>query len=541
MALTIASFLLITALVGVLSWRATRRDDHQSATGYFLAGRSLTWIVVAGSLLLTNLSTEQLVGLNGGGYQHGMMVMAWEIWAALAMVLMALVFLPRYLRGGVTTVPQFFENRYGKSVRLVTSLLFLLALLTNLLPFVLYSGAVAMNGLFGVEEMLQGVERFGWSPRQTAIWVLVISLGVVGSLYAILGGLKAVAVSDTINGAALLVGGLMIPVLGLWKLGEGSLTAGIRDLMESAPAKLDPVGGPGDNIPFSTLFTGMLLVHCYYWCTNQTIVQRTFGARSLEQGQKGVLFAALMKLGGPLYLVLPGLIAWRLFGDSLADRPDDAYPMLVKTVLPGPLTGFFGAAIFGAILSSFNSGLNSAATLFSMDLYRGVIRPGASDAQTVRAGKIFGLCIAVGAVLAAPFIALAGGGLFELMKNLSALYDIPLLALLVLGIVLPRAPSAAALAAVGFGLVFYLVFGFVLDNHIFGKEFHWLHVAGINFALICSVVVVITWLHPRKEPYVQKDVGAVELRSWRWAVPVSVAVAVLATVIYVSLWWVGRG
>ncbi|MED5471681.1 MAG: solute:sodium symporter family transporter, partial [Verrucomicrobiota bacterium] len=319
------AFLIFTGLVGLFSWRATRRDNHSTSTGYFLAGRSLPWIVVGGSLLLTNLSTEQLVGLNGGAFKNGMQVMAWEVWSSIAIVLMALVFLPRYLKGGVATVSLFLERRYSKVVGTAVSVLLLLSLLTNLLPFVLYSGALFMIKVFNIEQILN-------VSQAEALWITVIALGVVGSLYAIFGGLKAVAISDTFNGIGLLIGGLLIPVLGLIVLGNelgggGGFGAGISYLMENHPERLSPIGKEGENIPFSTLFTGMLLITTYYWCTNQAIVQRTFASKSLAEGQKGVLFAAGMKLLGPLYLVLPGIIAWHMFGDTI--KPDDSYGALV--------------------------------------------------------------------------------------------------------------------------------------------------------------------------------------------------------------------
>lgn len=527
--LAIVSFLLFTSLVAYLSWRQTRHDDHRSQDGYFLAGRNLPWIVIGGSLLLTNLSTEQLVGLNSGGYQHGMQVAAWEIFAAVAMVVMALVFLPRYLQGGVTTVSQFLARRYDRTVGTLISILLLLSLLTNLLPFVLYSGALFLVRVFGIPE------AFGIG-QDAAIWLTIIALGLVGTAYAVFGGLKAVAVSDTFNGVGLFLGGLLLPLLALARLGEGSILAGFAKLGEERPELLNPVGGPDDNLPFATLFTGLILLHLYYWCTNQAIVQRTFGARSLEQGQKGLLFAAFLKLLGPFYLVLPGIIAWHLFADQLAGNPDDAYGMLVQEVLPAPLLGLFAAVIFGAILSSFNSGLNSAATLFSVDLYRGLARPHADDAAMVRSGKIFGLAVAVGAISMAPFIALAEGGLFDLMKRLAALFNIPLLAITLVGMVAPRVPPLAAKCALVSGFVFYAWFGLWQENTVFGHQFHWLHLAGINFLVILAIMLAITLWRPLAQPWTPpENQSRIDLTPWagvKWA---SATVVVLVIVIYATL------
>ncbi len=532
------TFLFFTALVGFLTWRFTRSDDHNSSTGYFLAGRSLTWIVVAGSLLLTNLSTEQLVGLNGGGYSHGMQVMAWEVWSSIAIVLMALVFLPRYLRGGVRTVSEFLADRYSKGVGTLVSILLLLSLLTNLLPFVLYSGALFMRDVFGVSGLFGGNDT-------VALWATVVALGVVGSIYAVFGGLKAVAVSDTLNGVGLLLGGLAIPFLGLALLGEkmgdnGGIAAGLNYLFENKPKMLNPVDtSESANIPFSTLFTGMLFITTYYWCTNQAIVQRTFGSKSLAEGQKGVLFAAVMKLLGPLYLVLPGIIAWHLFSGELGDKGDLAYGKLAMAVLPTWALGFFAAVIFGAILSSFNSGINSATTLFSVDLYKGWINQDASEPQMVKVGKIFGILIALGAIVVAPFIAKASGGLFDLMKNLAALYNIPLLAVVVMAIFSKRTPAIAAVVAILGGFAFYAYFGLYQQNTIFGHTLHWLHVAGINFVLLIAVMLAIRFIKPRSEAYQQAHTGEVDLSPWKFAVPVGVVVLVLIALMYFGMSRIG--
>lgn len=378
-------------------------------------------------------------------------------------------------------------------------------------------------------------EAFGTSET-TALWLTTIALGVVGSIYAIFGGLKAVAVSDTLNGVGLLIGGLAIPLLGAHALGHGSIAAGFSQLAQEAPHLLNPIGKAGDNIPFSTLFSGMILLHVYYWCTNQAIVQRTFGARSLAQGQKGLLFAAAVKLLGPFYLVLPGIIAFHLFDGSLDDA-DNAYGALVQAVLPPWMLGFFAAVIFGAILSSFNSGLNSATTLFSVDLYKGVFREDASEAGMVRVGKIFGTAVAIGAIAMAPLIADFEGGLFDLMKRLSALYNVPLLTITLVGIFFPRMPPIAAKFALVIGPLFYGVFGLWRNNTLFGHQIHWLHLAGINIGLLTSVMLIVGTIWPRPKPYEQVHTDEVDVTPWRGLWPSAIAVLVLIVAIYA---WMSR-
>lgn len=526
--LTFVSFLSFTLLVAFVSWRKTRGDDTKTATGYFLAGRSLTSVVIAGSLLLTNLSTEQLVGLNGGAVKHGMAVMAWEVVAALAMLLMAVVFLPRYLRSGITTVPQFLEKRYDASTRSITACLFLGSLVINFLPFVLYSGALFMRDVFGLSE------AFGVSDT-SALWITVVGIGLVGSCYAVFGGLKAVAVSDTLNGVGLLIGGLAIPILGLIALGDGSFTAGIFELTQTHPEKLSPIGGADSAVPFDTLFTGMIMINTYYWCTNQAIVQRTFGAKSLAEGQKGLLIAAFCKLAGPFYLVLPGIIAFHMFADI--GNGDQAYGMLVSALMPQWALGFFAAVIFGAILSSFNSALNSASTLFSLDIYGGLINRNATDEQKVKVGKLCGLFLAVIAMAAAPLLANSPEGLFSLMKKMNAFFNIPLLAILVVGITTKRVPALAANLAIVLGMVFYGIVGFWLDNNFAGYKLHWLHIAAINFVFLVTVMLAIGYAHPRKTEYQQVSNAAVDIKAWKPAVPCALVVATLVVVLY---WFLHR-
>ena len=348
-------FIAFTALVGIIAYLATRNTDETSSDGYFLGGRSLTGVVIAGSLLLTNLSTEQLVGLNGAAYKEGILVMAWETLAALTMVVTAIVLLPRYLKGGITTIPQFLEKRYDTMTKTITSGLFLSGYMVVLLPIVLYSGSLALNGMFDVPTVL-GVSD------ETALTITVWSIGIVGSLYAIFGGLKAVAVSDTVNAVGLLIGGTLVPVFGLMYIGDGSIMNGIEALVASNPEKLEVMGASDSSIPFSTLFTGMMLVQLFYWGTNQAIIQRALGAKNLVEGQKGLIYAGFVKILGPIIVVLPGIIAYHIFGNELdVSEGDQSYGMLVAKVLPASLVGFFAAVLFGAILSSFNSALNSSA------------------------------------------------------------------------------------------------------------------------------------------------------------------------------------
>ena len=270
----LVSFLFFTGLVAAITWWLTRKDDHTTSEGYFLAGRSLTWPLIAGSLLLTNLSTEQMVGLNGAAFTYGFSVMVWEVVAVLALVCMALFFLPRFLKSGVSTVPEYLAIRFDDQTRLITDLIFLVAYAVILLPIILYTGATGLIGILDVQGML------GLQSHQQTLWVIVWLVGIIGSLYALFGGLRTVAVSDLLNGIGLLAGGLMITWFGLKALGDGSLVEGLAALSRGNEGRFNSIGGAESSVPIGTVFSGVLLLHLFYWTTNQQIIQRTFGERA---------------------------------------------------------------------------------------------------------------------------------------------------------------------------------------------------------------------------------------------------------------------
>ncbi|KAA3620902.1 MAG: solute:sodium symporter family transporter [Flavobacterium sp.] len=523
--MTIITFLAFTILVGVISYYATRKTDEQSSDGYFLGGRSLTAVVIAGSLLLTNLSTEQIVGLNGQSYTEGILVMAWETLAAIAIVVTAIFLLPRYLKGGITTVPQFLERRYDKGTKAITSGLFLSGYMIVLLPIVLYSGGLAISTMFNVSE------AFGISDT-AALWVCVWGIGIVGSIYAIFGGLKAVAVSDTVNAVGLLIGGLMIPVFGLWEVGNGSISAGINELMTTLPEKFVAAGDKDSSIPFGTIFTGMMLVQLFYWGTNQAIIQRALAAKNLKEGQKGLMLAAFIKILGPLIVVLPGIIAFYLY-ESQITNADQAYPTLVREVLPASLVGFFAAVLFGAILSSFNSALNSSVTLFGVDIYKEYINKEATEKTIVKKGKLFGIVLAVASMLIAPFIANAPAGLFGYLQEVNGCYSIPILTIIVVGYLTKRVPAIAAKIAILSGVILYTVSQFVLAP-MYGDSYpHFLHVMAILFVFNILVMLVIGKFYPRTTDYVQEHTKQVDITSWKYVKPVGLAIVLIVVFTYI--------
>ena len=505
--LSCAGFMLAVA------WFAYQRtkDSIASADGYFLAGRGLTAPFIAGSLLLTNLSAEQLIGLNGSAYGFNMSAMGWEVTAAVATIAMAFFFLPRYLRGAFTTLPQFLADRFDDDVRRISVVLFLLGYGLVTIPSVLYSGSVAVLKIFDVPTLT------GWSYVGSLSFTVTV-ITVVGSLYAVLGGLKAVAVSDTLNGIGLLVIGIAVPVLGLQLLGDGDFAQGLSTLTSSHQEKLNAIGSRSDPTPFATLFTGMVFANLFYWCSNQYVIQRTLAARSLAEGQQGVLLSGFFKVLVPFFMMMPGVIAYHLYGPELASI-DLAYPQLARDTLPLWAMGFFLAVLLGAVFSSFNSLINSAATMFTLDVIEPLRTTKLSEAALVRTAKWVSVGIAAVSLGIAPLLQFAPEGLWQIIRIFTGFYNIPIIAVVLIGMLTSWVPARAVKVAIGFHIVAYGLFQFVFKSAI---DIHFLHLYAILFAIEIALMLTIGLLQPREAKGTSDDQAKIDMTPWPHAIACSV-------------------
>ncbi|MEM6710193.1 MAG: solute:sodium symporter family transporter [Pseudomonadota bacterium] len=497
------------AFMVLVAWFAFRREQRTAAQAsvadrYFLAGRSLSGVFIAGSLLLTNLSAEQLIGLNGSAYAFNLSSMAWEVTAAVAIVVMALVFLPRYLARGFTTLPEYLEQRFDSTTRRLSALLFLVGYSLITIPAVLYAGAVAVLQLFDVSAQLN-------IDRTTALTGIIAAIAGVGAAYAVFGGLRAIAISDTLNGVGLLVFGALIPYLGLSLLGNGSWLDGCLTLLRAHQEKLNAIGASDDPTPFGTLFTGMILANLFYWGTNQYVIQRTLGAASLAEGQKGVLLSGYFKLLVPLFMMMPGVIAFHLYGTTLASM-DDAYPRLVADVLPGALSGLFLAVLLGAVFSSFNSLVNSAATLLTLDLLEPLRSSPFTDQRRVRVAQIASAIIALASVVMAPLLDRAPDGLWQVIRTFTGFYNIPIIAIVLAGLFAPRVPAAAAKTVLLFHVLSYGILRFV-----WSPDLNFVHQYALLFLAECLIMVSFARHTPRVPPaqIACASPAALDLTPWR--------------------------
>ena len=494
-----------------------------SSDGYFLGGRSLTGVVIAGSMLLTNISTEHLIGMNGSSYKNGFIIIGWEVTSALALVVAAIYFVPRYLRMGLTTIPEYLEKRFDGTTRSLVALILVLSFVVTLLPIVLYTGAINFESIFNISEVL-GVSQ------SRGLWVTVVAIGLIGSLYAIFGGLKAVAFSDTINGYGLLIGGVLVPLIALYSIGDGHILSGLSRVYHHAPEKFNVIGAKGSVMPFGVLFTGLVINQLYFWGMNQTIIQRALGAKNLKEAQKGLLFTGVLKILVPVIIILPGVIGVYYFGDSMYANQDQIYPALVKKILPLGMAGFFAAVVMGAVLSTFNSVLNSAATIFSLDVYKRHLNKKAGERQLVWIGRLTSSILAFFAILSAPLVAGAPDGLYQLLQQLNGIFFIPIASIMLAGFFLKRISAAGAKSALIFGLLFY-----VFTTFIFRVDIHFIHLWGIEFVLNMLLMMLVSHFFPGKRQAVPAEKPKINMQGWRYTPHLSTVLVITTVLIYIML------
>lgn len=428
-----AIFVALTLLVAVATWwkvRQSRATHDGSGKDVFLAGGGLSWLFVAGSITLTNLSTDQLVGMNG----NQMLLLAWwEIAGFFGLLILAYVFVPLYYRNRCTTVTELLERRYGgTSIRTLISGLFLFGNVVIYLPAALYSGGLFMQSLFG---------------GTTSVLVFATILAVISAAYSIFGGLRAVAVMDTFSGIGVLGLALLIVFL--------ALAAVDFDIVSGVPAeRLTLIGGDDSPIPWHTLFTGMLFIQIFYWSTNQNITQKAMAAPSVEEARKGVLAAAAIRiLIVPPIVVIPGVVAYKLFGDI----GDAAYGRLVAEVLPGWLSGAFAAMVAAAVITTFSAVLNSTVALYSVDFHDQFI---GRVRNHWRLGAVVSVITTGIAILLVPVFQNADS-IINLLQQLNGLFSMPILSAFIVGLLFRNVGAWAAIFGVLWGFSVYALYTFV--------------------------------------------------------------------------------
>jgi SSS family solute:Na+ symporter len=420
----------ILFIISLGLWVSREKKGHQKDTkDYFLASKALPWWAVGASLIASNISAEQVIGMSGSGYVIGLAIASYEWMAALTLVLVAKYFLPIFLDRQIYTMPQFLEIRFDRSVRTSLAVFWLLVYVFVNLTSVLYLGALALQTVVGV-PLVGGI----------------VCLAVFSAVYTIYGGLKAVAWTDVVQVVVLIGGGLVTTVLAVNAVGgDTGFISGLEQLLHRAPEKFDMILSPDHpnykELPgLGVLIGGMWIANLFYWGCNQYITQRALAAKNLREAQRGLVFAGYLKLLMPLIVVVPGICAYVLQADL--GKPDEAYPWLLNNFVPVGLKGLAFAALIAAIVSSLSSMVNSTATIFSMDIYKQLINKGASEAKLVRVGRLGSTVALLVAVLIAPSLSNLQQA-FQFIQEFTGFVSPGIFAIFIFGLFWKRATATA--------------------------------------------------------------------------------------------------
>lgn len=459
-------YLVFTVVLGI--WVGRRKSS--SARDYFLAGEGLPWYAVGGSIIAANISTEHFIGMVGVAYAVGFVVAQWEWGNVITFSALIWIFLPFYIRGGLYTMPEFLERRYNAHCRHLFAVCCLVLWIVAQMAVVMLAGAKAMRGMFDVNET-----------------VTIVTLAALAGAYTIYGGLKSVAWTDFLQFVVLMLGGLIVAWVGLDKVG------GLHALMQQAPEKFKIIYPATDkDYPWFGVWTLFLSVGIWYNCTNQFIVQRCLGARSEWDARMGVVFAGFIKVVLPLMIVVPGIVAFKLY-PGLPDQ-DLAFPTLVRDLLPIGLSGIVMAGLASGMLSHVSSVLNSCSTVFTMDLYQPLVPGEKSEAHLVRVGRWSGFIILVLATALAIWFTQRQFGVFLLIQDVGAWVAAPIAAVFLLGVLWARATAAAATFVLWFGFPFTPFVEYVLFKHVrFLMPYdNWLNRTFVVWAVSMLLMMVIS-------------------------------------------------
>ncbi|MGN0916433.1 MAG: sodium/sugar symporter [Succinivibrio sp.] len=444
------------------------RKNTKSAEGYFLAGKSIPWWAVGASLIAANISAEQFIGMSGSGYAIGFGIAAYEFMAAVTLILVGKYFLPIFIEKGIYTIPEFVEKRFNKTLKTILAVFWICLYIFVNLSSVLYLGGLALETILGIPMMYT-----------------ILGLAAFALIYSVYGGLSAVVWTDVIQVTVLVLGGFATSYLALKLVGgDGGAISGLNTLIDEIPDHftmiLDKSNPQFSNLPgIAVLIGGMWVANLYYWGFNQYIIQRTFAAKSIDEAQKGLAFAAFLKCITPIIVVIPGIAAYYItvhnpalldtlkatYGDMVgqniptATQTDRAYPWVAQ-LLPIGIKGVVFAALAAAIVSSLASMLNSTATIFTMDIYKEYINKNASDIVLVWVGRMTAICALVIAIIVAPMLSSLGQA-FQYIQEYTGVVSPGILAVFLCGLFYKKANSAGAVAGVLSSIVIALLLKFL--------------------------------------------------------------------------------
>lgn len=552
----IVFFAFIACVMFVSLWKSGGKAG-QSADDYFLAGRGLSWWLIGFSLIAANISAEQFVGMSGqGAGAEGLSCASWEWIAAIALVVVAFALLPYFLKSGITTIPEFLEIRYNHWARAFMTISMMGILIVASLIGVTYAGSLVMQQLF---------QHLGWN---LPFWSCCLIMGGLAGIYVMVGGLKACAWADLLQGSALILGGAVIAYFAMKALGSASpeTLTGAKDAVTSASAgaierfrelneaKLHMGREATDAaMPWTILIIGIWIPNFYYWGLNQYITQRILGSGSLAEGQKGIVLAAFLKLIIPFVIVIPGIIAFNLFAKDL-DKPDQALGLLITRLVPQGfgLMGFVLAALLGAIVSSLAAVLNATSTLFTMDIYQRYIRPEASQKEIVTFGRLTIVALLIVGIVVASV--LKAESIFAYIQKMQLYVSPGIVAVFIFGLVNRKgARWIGALALVLSPIIYFLlstygwsllpgaasfvpeVMGCVVENSE-PLPMHYLWAASYNLIITLIIMFVLGAIFKMPEAVTFESSSKLDMKPSKAALVFGIIVVAVTVALYVYFW-----
>ncbi|SKB25718.1 sodium:solute symporter [Maribacter arcticus] len=521
-------------LIGIAVWVIRKKEDNTE--DYFLAGRNIGWFVVGASIFASNIGSEHVVGLAGTGASNKLPLLIYEIHAWVVLML-GWVFLPFYARSGVFTMPEFLEKRFDARSRWVLSIFSIVAYVLTKISVTIYAGGVVVSALLGID-----------------FWTGAIATVVLTGIYTVLGGMRAVVYTETLQAILLVVGAAVLTFIGLDKVGGwGSMvdTLGPEYFNMWRPAT-DP------DFPWPSLFITSTIVGIWYWCTDQYIVQRTLTARNIKEGRRGTIFGALLKLLPVFLFLIPGVIALtlKMRGELHWDNADEAFPVLMSNLLPSGLRGLVAAGLLAALMSSLASVFNSCSTLFTVDVYK-KLRPNAPEKKLVRTGQIATVFVVIIGIIWIPIMANISGVLYEYLQSVQSYIAPPITAVFLLGIFYKRINATGAFYTLVMGIVVaFLRITLELVKHNLDADGVLFYLGDMNFltfgawfflfCLIFMVVVSLLTKAPDKEQIVNLTFGTIteeekkrNKSSYNW-VDVTVSIIIILIVIGIMIFFNGK-
>ena len=510
--------IVLAYLAGIFilaQWVSREKGGHEkSAQDYFLASRALPWWAIGASLIAANISAEQIIGMSGSGYAIGLAIASYEWMGAVTLLIVGKWFLPVFLRNRVTTMPQFLEERYGNRIRTLMAVFWLGLYVFVNLTSILWLGSIAVSQVAGMDQTLA-----------------LVLLGAFALAYQLYGGLKAVALTDIVQVTLLVLGGLLVTGITLGQIGNGSIVEGFNTLWTQHPAKFEMILDPSNpfykDLPgLSVLLGGLWIANLSYWGFNQYIIQRALAAKDIREAQKGVVFAAFLKLLMPVIVVLPGIAAVVLAPNL--EKPDAAYPTMMR-LLPSGVLGLVFAALVAAIVASLASKINSVATIFTLDFYAKGKRQH-DETKLVRVGRIAAVVTVVLGILAAKPLLGSFDQAFQYIQEYTGFFTPGIVVIFVLGLFWKRANEAGALAAAIGSFVLSIVLKLAWPALPFIDR------VGLVFLLALALAVVVSLATPHAP---EKDIIQTRDVDYRTSGAFNIgAVAVLAILVALyTLFW----